>query len=137
RGGRGLGEGEGGWGGLEERGEAPPRAAKPSAYPAPQSPAPERTVDPNVHASILTNLHKATIDSENNGRHFLQILEKEVEPAIKELSSVLLYPDGPTNELDLCVQKFEEAISSMRSAQQELQGSIERVRNFGDELLKG
>src|SRR5262249_2511917 len=68
---------------------------------------PDRTVDPNVHGSLLTNLHKATIDSENCGRDFLKILEDQIEPAIKDLSSCLLYPDSPTSELDQCVQKFE------------------------------
>lgn len=96
---------------------------------------PERGVDPNVHGPVLTSLHKATIESENHGRSFLQILEKEIEPAIKELSSCLLYPDGPTSELDHCVQKFEDALRNMRTAQRQLQGSIERVRTIGDQLL--
>src|ERR1700730_13955828 len=47
---------------------------------------PERTVDPNLHGNLLGTLHRATIESENHGRSFLQILEKEVEPAIKERS---------------------------------------------------
>src|SRR5262245_10077633 len=81
---------------------------------------PNRTVDPNVHGSLLTNLHQATIDSENQGRHFLKILESEVEPAIKELSSCLLYPDSSVTELDQCVQKFEAALTSMRTAQRGL-----------------
>jgi tetratricopeptide (TPR) repeat protein len=97
---------------------------------------PERTVDPNVHGSLLTNLHKATIDSENCGRDFLKILEDQIEPAIKDLSSCLLYPDGPTSELDQCVQKFENAIQRMRSAQTSLQSSMEKVRNIGEKLLK-
>src|SRR5262249_4626947 len=54
---------------------------------------PERTVDPVKHGGLLSTLHKATIESENFGRAFLRILEGEVEPAIKELSSCLLYPD--------------------------------------------
>src|SRR5207237_871030 len=66
---------------------------------------PERTVDPNVHGTILAHLHQATIESENQGRNFLLVLEKEIEPAIKELSSCLLYPDGSIGGLDTCVQK--------------------------------
>jgi Tfp pilus assembly protein PilF len=96
---------------------------------------PNRTVDPNVHGSLLTNLHQATIDSENQGRHFLKILESEVEPAIKELSSCLLYPDSSVTELDQCVQKFEAALSSMRSAQRGLQSTIQKIRTIGDRLV--
>jgi tetratricopeptide (TPR) repeat protein len=97
---------------------------------------PERMVDPNIHGKLLTNLHRATIDSENFGRTFLKILEEEIEPAIKDLSSCLLYPNSPTSELDECVQKFEAAVQHMRNAQNSLQGSVERVRTIGEKLLK-
>ncbi len=98
---------------------------------------PEKTVDPNIHATLLASLHRATIESENQGRNFMQILEKEIEPAIKELSSCLLYPESPVGELDSCVQKFERAIQSMKSAQRSLQSCMEQVRTCGDRLVKG
>jgi tetratricopeptide (TPR) repeat protein len=97
---------------------------------------PEQTLDPNIHGALLTILHKATIESENHGRHFLKILEGEIEPAIKELSSCLLYPDTSLTELDECVQKFETALATMRSAQRGLQSSIERIRNIGNKLME-
>jgi Flp pilus assembly protein TadD len=97
---------------------------------------PERTVDPNLHGAILSHLRQATIESENQGRNFLQILEREIEPAIKELSSCLLYPGGSVGGLDTCVQKFENAIHSMRSAQRSLQSCIEQVRTLGEQLIK-
>jgi tetratricopeptide (TPR) repeat protein len=97
---------------------------------------PERTVDPNVHGALLSHLHQATIESENQGRSFLQVLEREIEPAIKELSSCLLYPGGSVGGLDTCVEKFENAIHSMRSAQRSLQGCIEQVRTLGAQLIK-
>jgi tetratricopeptide (TPR) repeat protein len=95
----------------------------------------QRMLNPVAHGSILTNLHQATVESETQGRQFLQILEQEIEPAIKELSMCLLTPSGGTG-LDQCVQKFEVAIRNMRSAQRHLQTSIERVRSLGDRLLK-
>jgi tetratricopeptide (TPR) repeat protein len=97
---------------------------------------PYRQVDPLVQGGLLSILHKATIESDSQGRHFLQILEDEIEPAIKELSSCLLYPDVSASELDHCVQKFEDAIANMRSAQRHLQSSMERVRTVGEQLLK-
>jgi predicted Zn-dependent protease len=96
----------------------------------------ERTVDPMAQGELLTVLHKATIDSETCGRQFLKVVEDEIEPAIKELSSCLLYPDTSSGELDECVQKFEAAIASMRSAQRSLQTSMEKVRGLGDKLFK-
>jgi tetratricopeptide (TPR) repeat protein len=116
-----------------------PAAAQdgPAPPPTPRQPAnPDRIVDPVVHATLLSNLHKATIESENHGRDFLKILEGEIEPAIKELSSCLLYPDTSLNELDQCLQKFEAAIQSMRGAQRSLQGSIDKVRTLGDKLVE-
>jgi len=115
--------------------EQPAKPAEPAAVRAVDAD-PVRTIDPNAQGVILTHLHQATIDSENQGRQFLQILEQQIEPAIKELSTCLLTPDTAGSGLDQCVQKFEKAIQSMRSAQRDLQSSIERVRLFGDRLLK-
>ena len=89
-----------------------------------------------ISGALLTLLHRATIESENHGRNFLQILEKEMEPAIKELSTVLLYSDKSITELDDCVKKFETAMHSIRSAQRSLQSSLEQVRASGEKLIK-
>jgi len=120
---------------TSRRQEGQPSATKPQQTAAPVADL-ERNVDPHIHGTLLTYLHKATIESENQGRHFLDILESEIEPAIKELSSCLLYPDTSAGELDVCVRRFETAIESMRSAQRGLQSSIDRVRSIGDQLLK-
>lgn len=97
---------------------------------------PERLVDAQLHGTILTTLHRATIESETQGRNFLKILESEIEPAIKVLSSCLLYPDSSATELDHCVQKFESAVANMRAAQNALETSMDRVRTLGEQLLK-
>jgi tetratricopeptide (TPR) repeat protein len=96
----------------------------------------ERTVDPNAQGDLLIVVHKATIESEDFGRTFLQVLENEVEPAIKELSSALLYPDTSASELDQCVEKFEAAIGRMRGAQKGMVQSVERVYTLGEKLFK-
>jgi Tfp pilus assembly protein PilF len=113
--------------------DGPSPAPVPAARPGVD---PNRTVDPMVHGNLLSGLHKATIESENSGRNFLKILEGEIEPAIKELSSCLLYPDTSLSELDQCIQKFEAALQSIRSAQRSMQGSIEKVRTLGDRLAE-
>lgn len=97
---------------------------------------PERTVDPNFHGAVLSSLHTATIDSDNHGRSFLKALEAEIEPAIKELSSCLLYPDSTATEVDNCLQKFTAAMGNMKTAQTSLKTSLERVRRLGEQLLK-
>src|SRR5262249_46809409 len=121
-------------------GQVQPAPGGPTRKPdsSPKTPVvdPERLVDPNIHGSLLTTLHKATVDSDGQGGHFIELLENEIEPAIKELSTCLLYPDGSSSELDQCVQKFENALQLMRGVQRNLQTSIEKMRATGDRLLK-
>jgi tetratricopeptide (TPR) repeat protein len=97
---------------------------------------PNKTIDPVMHSSILSSLHQATIEAENQNRSVLQVFEKEVEPAIKELSNCLLNPNGPISILDECVEKFENAIRSMRTAKESLQTSVDQVRRLGTKLVK-
>ena len=109
-----------------------------AAAPAPATAAVDldRTVDPLAQGEMLASLHHATIESENYGRQLIKILEAEIEPALKDLSSCLLYPNSPGSELDHCVHKFESAIISMRNAERALHDSMERVRGFGEKLTK-
>jgi tetratricopeptide (TPR) repeat protein len=113
-------------------------AAAPEPTPMPKALAPDdqRVVDPNVHGVVLTNLHQATIDSENRSRRFLQVMEQEIEPVIKELSTCLLTPSSAADGLDSCLRRFEKAIASLREAQKNLQTSMDKVRSLGDKLLK-
>lgn len=95
---------------------------------------PDRVLDPNLHHDFLNALHQATIASEELGKDFEQLLEKEVEPAIKELSSCLLYPDGARTQLEQCVDQFESALKHMKTVQASLQASLGRVRKCRDEF---
>jgi tetratricopeptide (TPR) repeat protein len=97
---------------------------------------PSLMVNPAAHGSALSSLHRATIESEELGRQFLEVVVGEIEPAIKELSSCLLYADGPVSELDACVQRFENAVQNMRNAQSNLATSMLRLRTLSDTLIK-
>ena len=91
----------------------------------------DHTVDPTVHAALLTGLHQGTIDSMDAGRLLQQILEKEVEPAIKDLSSCLLYASGGGGgDLNECVKKFEAALQHVRDTQSAVGRRIAKLRNF-------
>src|SRR5262249_35483202 len=65
--------------------------------------APERQVDPDVHGTYLTSLHSVSIEAEESGRGLHQILEREVERAVKMLSTCLLYSNRSRTELDECL----------------------------------
>jgi Flp pilus assembly protein TadD len=96
-----------------------------------------RTVNPQAHGLLLTSLHKATIDSDSTSRSFLKIMQGEIEPAIKELATCLLYPEMSAHELEKCLHKFEAAVANMRGAQQNLKTSMQEVQQLGEQLLRG
>ena len=91
----------------------------------------DRVADPTLHGGLLTALHQSTIISEEVGRQFQRILLEEVEPAIKELSSCLLYPEGPRSELDECVNKFEQALQHLQATQVTFKSNLARLRQIG------
>ena len=86
----------------------------------------DRLVDPVVHATFLTNLHQATIVTEEAGRRLAAIVGDEIEPVIQELSRVLLHK-GSRGELDACLTKFEAAINNMRTTHQALRALVGKV----------
>ena len=90
----------------------------------------EKTVDPNVHAVLLTALYTGAETSEELGRRFQKVLTDEMDGAIKELSSCLLYPDGPIGDLNTCVSRFEQALEHLRAAQKNLETGIARVQQL-------
>lgn len=119
--------------------EAPP--AKEAPQPTPAAPAKEdqdlnRNVEGEAHGDLLTILHHAAIDSEAHGRQFLQILEHQIEPVIKDLSTRLLGIESTGPDLSQCIAMFESALENMRKAQVELETSVLRVQTLGDQLLK-
>ena len=69
------------------------------------------------------------------GRLLQQILEKEVEPAIKELSSCLLYAGGGGGiDFNECVKKFEVALQHVRDTQSAVGRRIAKLRDFRDQF---
>src|SRR5262245_335119 len=88
----------------------------------------EKVVDPNTHANLLNAMHQGASEVEALGLRFQQTLADEVEAALKELSSALLYSQGSLSELDDRVARFEQALEHLRSARQELDQGITRLQ---------
>jgi tetratricopeptide (TPR) repeat protein len=110
---------------AEQKGFAPDTDATAAAKSADNL---DRMVDANAQHEFLTNLHQATIATEEIGKEFEGVLEREVEPAIKELSSCLLYPEGARTQLEQCVNQFESAVKHMKTVQASLEASLNNVR---------
>lgn len=94
----------------------------------------ERTVDPNLHANLLTALNSGAESAEELGRRFQKVLADEMEFAIKELSSCLLYPNAPISELRACISRFETALGHVLEAQKNLEAGVGRVQQLNDQF---
>jgi tetratricopeptide (TPR) repeat protein len=94
----------------------------------------EKPVDPNIHAPLLTSLNVASGEAEDHGRQFQKILSDELETAIKELSSCLLYAESPRGELDSCIKRFEAALDHLKSTRQNLENSVSRLQQIGTQF---
>jgi tetratricopeptide (TPR) repeat protein len=92
----------------------------------------DRMVDPETHATFLTNLHNAAIVAEETGRLLQMVVGEELEPAIKDLSAALMHAHGSRGELDGVLGRFEVALSRMRTAREALTGYVDRVEEMGE-----
>jgi Flp pilus assembly protein TadD len=95
---------------------------------------PDRQVDPDAHGKFLGHLHQTTIETEESGRNLEQILEKEVETAVKELATCLLYPDGSRTELEECLSKFETALERFRGTSVQLANRLSHLRKLDEQF---
>jgi Tfp pilus assembly protein PilF len=112
--------------------------------PAAQAPAPttggrataaeDKMVDPNLHSNLLTALYTGSEAAEALVRNFQKVLSNEMETAIKELSSCLLYPDAPTSELNACVDRFAEALDHLLAEQKNLEAGILRLQKLSTQF---
>ena len=92
----------------------------------------DHPVDPVTHAVFLSNLHHATIVAEETGRLLQKVVGEELEPVIKELSAALLHSQGSRGELETTLNRFESALSRMRTAREALAGYVDRVEEMGE-----
>jgi tetratricopeptide (TPR) repeat protein len=94
----------------------------------------DRMIDPNLHSPLLTALYTGSEAAEALGRNFQKVLLEEMDIAIKELSSCLLYPDAPTSELNACIDRFAGALDHVLAAQKNLEASITRLGNLNTQF---
>jgi tetratricopeptide (TPR) repeat protein len=111
-----------------------PAAAQAAASVGRATAAEDRQVDPNLHSTLLTALYTGSEAAEELGRNFQKVLLEEMDVAIKELSSCLLYPDAPTSELNSCIDRFAQAFDHMLAAQKNLEAGITRIHNIGGQF---
>lgn len=97
----------------------------------------ERTVDPKDHGDYLTFLHRTAIETEGQALQCVQQLLEEIEPAVKELSSVLLVHEGLALALDLdqSLARFEQVIEKFAVTYKSVNTNLDRLRDKTQKLL--
>jgi len=94
----------------------------------------DKPLDPERHGQYLLELHHVSGELEDVARQLVAALERDLEQALKALSTALLYPDTPRSQLDACVERFEKAMERLRAVQQFLQRKTAQVKEMGDKF---
>ena len=94
----------------------------------------ERVVDPARDGAFLSHLHQASAVASETTLLLHDVVLREMEPCIKELSTVLMNARGSRHELEDCLSRFETALSRMRTAHQALQTQMERLAEQGKQF---
>jgi tetratricopeptide (TPR) repeat protein len=112
------------------------RQAAPAAPASVHALDPNRLVDPNFHGGMLRDLHQAVIDLDRHGHQLLNVLQEDVERAIRDLSNCLLFPNNVGNDLAGQIQRFNTVVGQIQQIQQALQKNIKKGRDVGEQLAK-
>jgi tetratricopeptide (TPR) repeat protein len=91
-------------------------------------------LDPRFDGPALQALHRTTIVSENTCRDLARVLEEEMEVAIKEISSALLY-NASSGELAEKLDNFERAMARAKALQKAWQQNMQKLRELNEKLL--
>lgn len=94
----------------------------------------DRLVDPALHGELLSSLHKVSREAEDLGKKCQVVLNNEVEPAIKELSSCLLQPQNARHELSECIGLFEASLQNVVKAQKTLRDELARLTDLENQF---
>lgn len=113
--------------------EGPPSDA--SAVRAAMQLDPDRLVDPNTHGNILRELHHIIIEIDGPARKLDEVLVRDVEQGIRDLSNCLLFPSNPAHNLAEQLRKFELLLGQLQKLQSSLKKRLAKVDELGDKLL--
>jgi hypothetical protein len=97
---------------------------------------PQRLLDPNIHGKWMRELHHIVIDADTTSQNMLELLQKDVDRVIREISISILTPNEPHHNVDEKIQKFDKAVAELRQLQEVLQQQMTRVYSVSESLAK-
>jgi tetratricopeptide (TPR) repeat protein len=89
---------------------------------------PAQPVDPNLDGPILGDLHRDTTSAERTTRELTAVLEQDLEPALKNLSTALLYSNTSVTDWQEKLEKFQTAINRIKALQRAWQQNMQHLR---------
>ena len=96
----------------------------------------DQPLDPRFDGPALQALHRTTVVSENACRDLGRILAEELEVAIKDLSSALLYSNTSVTDLSERLERFEKAMQRAQLAQKTWKQTLDKIHELNDKLMQ-
>ena len=97
---------------------------------------PNRALDPNFHGKLLRDLHDTVVETDDNSQALLELLQKHVEEAIRELSICILTPKDQKYNLDDQIKRFDEVMVQLQDLQESMQKRMLKARVLGEQIAK-
>ncbi len=97
---------------------------------------PERLIDPNFHGTLLRLLHELVVETDADSQAILELLQKEIETAIRDLSICILTPNDPNHKLDDQIERFDQAVVQLQQLQESLHKRMSRAKQLGEQIIK-
>jgi hypothetical protein len=97
---------------------------------------PDRLLDPQFHAKLLTALHDLVVKTDEESHQLLEFLQKEVEGAIRDLSICILTPNDPSHNLDEQLHRFNAVVTRIQVIHDALQERVGKIKLVGEQVLK-
>jgi tetratricopeptide (TPR) repeat protein len=111
-------------------------ASKATAPEPPKVDDPERILDPESDGVVLIALHQGAITGDDQARRLIKLIEEQLEPALKALSSDLLVSHGMASDLEASLTSFGDAFSAIETLQAELFANLEEIQKYGQNLFQ-
>jgi tetratricopeptide (TPR) repeat protein len=97
---------------------------------------PSRMLDANDHGKLLRELHDTIVDTDAKSQALLELLQKQVEEAIRELSICILTPKDQKYNLEDQIQRFDEVMTQLQEIQSTMQKRVMKAKLIGEQIAK-
>ncbi len=117
---------------LSQKGE--PSSPQPTVLREKSALDPNRHVEPEVHGSILRDLHKLVVEIDGESQQVIDFLRKEVEESIRNLSICIIGSGDGRLNLDDQMMKMTEVMGKLQELRDRTHQRMERAKVLADKI---